>query len=152
MSTSPTPGLSTQPAAGWFPSLNSSGLPRAAVNGIQQGFSLIYSLRDTVNQQADTVANLIQFDTHLDRIKTNAQAMPESMLWFESDRNTVFYQTRLAPNSTTRDWFYAGGIYYDLQANQPTDLDNVHDIGFLFLSSDGHHLYHWNGASWDQVL
>lgn len=152
MSTTPTPGPRVQPATGWFPSLKGSNLPRAAVNGIQQGFSLIYSLRDTVNQQASTVSNLIQFDTHKDRIETRAQSMPGGMIWLESDRNTAFYQTRLAPNSTTRDWFYAGGIYYDVMANRPTDLNNINDVGFLFLASDAHHLYHWNGASWDQAL
>jgi hypothetical protein len=165
MSTTPTPGPRVQPATGWFPSLKGTNLPRAAVNGIQQGFTLIYSLRDTVNQQADTIGKLIQFGTHKDRTTTQAQAMPQGMLWFESDRITVFYQTRLNPPATTMDWFYAGGIYLDVLANRPTDLGLVKDgrkgdIGFLFLASDAHHLYAWNGkgtsatdaSNWDQVL
>lgn len=165
MSTTPTPGPRVQPATGWFPSLKGTNLPRQAINGIQQGFSLVYSLRDTVNQQADTVGRLLQFGTHQDRVNTRAQSMPQSMLWFESDRLTVFYQTRLAPPSTTMDWYYAGGIYYDINANRPTDLglvkDGRHgDVGFLFLASDLHHLFHWNGkgtsqtdtSNWDQVL
>jgi hypothetical protein len=83
--------------------------------------------------------------------------MPQSTLWFESDRNTVFYQTRLAPPATTMDWFYAGGIYYDVIANRPADLGLIAngrtgDVGFLFLASDDHHLYAWNGANWDQAL
>ena len=151
MSTTPTPGQSIQPASGWFPSLKGSGLPAAAINGITQGFSLIYSLRDTVNQQSNTIQKLVQYDTHMDRIQTRAQSMPDSMLWFESDRPTVFYQTRLKPQSTTRDWYYAGGIYYDMIANRPTDLDG-RDFGFLFLGQDDHHLYAWNGKSWDLVL
>jgi hypothetical protein len=153
MSTTPVPGQPVQPASGWFPSLKGANLPRAAINGITQGFSLLYSLRDTVNQQANTVRQLIQYDTHKDRIQTRAQSMPESMLWFESDRPTVFYQTRLKPQSTTRDWYYAGGIYYDLLVNRPRpeELDE-RDFGFLFLASDDHHLYAWNGKSWDQAL
>lgn len=157
MSTTPTPSPQIQPASGWYPNLRNSGLSNTAQNGIQQSFSLIYSLRDTVNQQNDTIGKLVQFGTHKDRVSTRAQSMPQNMLWFESDRLTVIYQTRLAPPATTMDWFYAGGIYYDVNANRPTDLGLVKDgrtgdVGFLFLASDLHHLYHWNGQDWDQVL
>jgi len=153
MSTTPVPGQQIQPAGSWFPSLKGTNLPPAAINGITQGFSLIYSLRDSVNQQANTITQLIQYDTHKDRLQTRAQSMPDGMLWFESDRPTAFYQTRLKPRSTTRDWYYAGGIYYDLLANRPRpdELDE-RDFGFLFLASDAHHLYAWNGTAWDLVL
>lgn len=165
MSTTPTPAPTVQPATGWYPNLKDSGLSKSAQNGITQGYSLIYSLRDTVNQQATTLGKLIQFGTHKDRVNTRAQSMPQGMIWFESDRLTVFYQTRLHPPSTTMDWFYAGGIYYDVNANRPKDLGLVKDgrtgdVGFLFLASDLHHLFHWNGkgtsqtdaSNWDQVL
>ena len=163
MSTTPS-GPPVAPATSWYPNLKNSGLSIMAQNSIMQSYRLIYSLRDTVNQQSGTVGKLIQFGTHLDRVNTQAQAMPESMLWFESDRLTVFYQTRLNPPATTMDWFYAGGMYYDVMANRPTDLGLVKDgrkgdIGFLFLASDTHALYAWNGkgasgtdpANWDQV-
>lgn len=165
MSTTGTPGQSIQPASGWYPNLKNSGLSVAAQSGITQSYKLIYSLRDAVNLEAATVAKLVQFGTHLDRIGTQAQAMPQNMLWFESDRLTVLYQTRFHPPATTMDWFYAGGMYYDVIANRPTDLGLIKDgrrgdIGFLFLASDAHHLYAWNGkgssatdvSNWDQVL
>jgi len=151
MSTSPTPGARVQPATGWYPNLNGTGLPRAAVNGIQQSFTMLYALRDTVNQQKNTLDKSVQYDNHLNRLQTNAEAMPDCALWFESDRRTVFYQTRLKMESTTREWFYAGGIHYDLLANRPTDLAGD-DLGFLFLGSDDHHLYHWNGTAWDVAI
>ncbi|HEY6369855.1 MAG TPA: hypothetical protein VIX37_04705 [Candidatus Sulfotelmatobacter sp.] len=167
MSTTPVPGPQVQPASGWFPLLKGTNLPRAAVNAVQQGFSLLYSLRDTVNQQASTLSKMIQFGTHNERINTRAQSMPDGMLWFESDRTTVFYQTgppRKPKNidintaqqsfSTTRDWYYAGGIYLDAMPNRPANLNNVNDVGFLFLSFDAapNHLLRWNGKTWVQVF
>lgn len=104
MSTAGTPGPISQPAAAWFPSLSSSGLPRAAVNGMTQSFSLIYSLRDTVAQLQATLNSLVQYGTANDRKQINAQAVPDGALFFETDTGSR-YQARLNPNSTTRDWF-----------------------------------------------
>lgn len=150
MSTPGAPGMPSQPASGWFPNLSGQGLPKALTNGLQQGFMLIYSLRDAVNQLKNTLDQLIQFGSHLDRTTTQPEAMPAGMLWFESDRQTVFYQTRLAPQQTTRDWFYAGGIYADLFTNRPTDLAD-RDAGFLFLALNQNQFYRWNGKGWDTV-
>ena len=145
-----TPAPPSQPATGWYPNLRGTNLPAAAVNGINQGFSLIYSLRDTVNQQATTIGNLIRYDTHVNRLNTQAQSMPDCMLWFESDRATVFYQSRTAPQQTTRGWFYAGGIYAALKKYQPTDLAG-NDLGFLFLALDEKQFYRWDGSAWGTV-
>lgn len=144
------PGAPSQPATGWYPNLRGTGAPAALQNGMQQSFSLLYSLRDTVNQQAQTIAKVIQYDTHLSRLNTTAQAMPDCGLWFESDRNTAFYMARLAPQQTTRAWFYQGGIYADLFQNQPTDLSD-NDLGFLFLAIDQKQLYRWDGKAWSTV-
>lgn len=106
MSTTPVPGQPSQPASGWFPSLRGSNLPAAAQNGIQQGFTLLYSLRDTVNQLQATVKNMVQYGTAQQRSQVSAQAMPDGALFFETDTGGV-YQARLKPNSTTRDWVLA---------------------------------------------
>lgn len=156
MSTNPTPGPRVQPATGWFPKLKGTNLPREVVNGMQQSFSLTYSLRDTVNQQSDTIQKLLQYDTHRNRKQTRAQSMPDCMLWFESDRQTAFYQARLQPDSTTRDWYYAGGIYFAASIYRPSDLDSTHDTGFLFMGLDvpggNFHLQRWNGTGWDVIF
>jgi len=108
MSTTPIPGQSSQPPSSWFPNLKGSGLPRTAINGLQQSFSLIYSLRDTLAQLETTVRNLVQYGTNQERTQVNgglsAQAVPDGALYFETDTGQVF-QSRLNPNSTTRDWF-----------------------------------------------
>ena len=149
MSTSPS--ITSQPAAGWYPSLAGSGLSQAAIYGITQSFSLIYSLRDAVSQLQSSQTQQLQYSTHLNRKQSNAQAMPAGMLWFESDRSTVFYQTRLPSSATTQDWFYAGGIYYDQASKRPSDLD-YRDTGFLFLDSgSGNQMSRWNGQGWDNV-
>ena len=152
MSTPSTPGTPTpsQPATGWYPNLSGQGLPKALTNGLQQGFTLIYSLRDSVNQQGSMISKLLQYGKHLDRINTQAQAMPSGTLWFESDRQTAFYQARLAPQQTTLAWFYAGGIYADLIKNRPTDLAQ-NDLGFLFLALDQSQFYRWDGKAWSTV-
>ena len=103
MSTSSTPGQPSQPASGWFPSLRGSNLPQAAVNGIQQGFSLVYSLRDTVNQLQVTVKNMVQYGKASERSQVNPQAVPDGALFLETDTRAV-YHARLKTNSTTRDW------------------------------------------------
>ena len=146
MSTTPVPGPQAQPATGWFPALKGTNLPRAAVNGIQQGFTLIYSLRDTVAQLKATVSKLTQYGTHLSRTQTKAQAMPDAAFWFETDSATAFYQARFDPKQTTRNWFYAGGIMYDALSNRPTDL-GPHDVGFLFIATGGQ-FSRWNGTAW----
>ena len=139
----------SQPASGWYPSLDGLNLPRALTNGVQQGFSLIYSLRDTVNQLQTTVSRMVQYGTHSDRTQTKAQATPDGALWFETDRATVFYQARFNINSSVREWFYAGGIMYDTLANRPAAPDlGANDVGFLFLASGGNQLYRWNGTGW----
>ena len=151
MSTPGTPGRPSRPAAGWYPKLENQGLPRALTNGMQQSFSLVYSLRDTVDQLQQTFTRLVQYGTHLNRGLTQAQSVPDAAFWFETDRETVFYQARLAPPSTTRDWFYAGGIYAATFVNRPTDL-GPNDLGFLFLPIDKNNVfYRWNGTSWDTV-
>lgn len=144
------PGSPSQPASGWYPNLRGTDVPASVQNGMQQSFSLLYSLRDTVNQQAATIGNLVQYNTHRNRVNTTAQSMPDCSLWFESDRNTAFYMSRIAPPQTTRAWFYAGGIYADLKKNQPTDL-SANDLGFLFLAVDEKQLYRWDGKAWSTV-
>lgn len=156
MGTPATPGSPSQPAGGWFPNLQGLGLPRAVTNGLQQGFSLIYSLRDAVNQQQATVTAMVQYGSHQNRLQTNAQALPDGAVWFETDRATVFYQARLSPASSSRQWFYAGGIYYATVSNQATDLaQEPGNVGFLFLSNNQpqrSYLYRWNGAGWDLLI
>lgn len=149
MSTLPT--VTSQPAAGWYPSLQGTNLPQAAITGIVQSFNMIYSLRDVVSQLQNSQTQQLKYDTHLTRKQANAQAVPAGMLWFESDRATVFYQTRMPSSSTTQDWFYAGGIYYDQASKRPGDLD-YRDTGFLFLDSGaGNQMSRWNGQGWDNV-
>ena len=139
------------PAAGWIPNLRGMNLPPQAINGINQSFQLLYSLRDTVNQQSTLTDRKIQYGSHFARVQVQPQAILNGAIWYETDRASVVYQVRLSQNQTTQFWFYAGGIMWDVAANQPSDL-GTNDTGFLFLSSDAHHLYHWNGTSWDQVL
>ena len=103
MSTVSTPGRPSQPASGWYPPLNNLGLPTQLTNGIQQGFTLIYSLRDTVNQLQATVSKLVQYGSSQNRQNTNAQAMPDAALWFETDTGKI-YQARLNSTSNLREW------------------------------------------------
>jgi len=103
VSTSGVPGPPSQPASGWFPNLEGLNLPRALTNGLQQGFSLIYSLRDAVNQLEATVQAMIQYGTSGQRGKVNAQAVPNGALYLETDTGKI-YQSRLSSNSTTRTW------------------------------------------------
>jgi hypothetical protein len=145
MSTPGQPGASSQPAAGWYPQLDGLNLPRALTNGVQQGFSLIYSLRDATSQLQTAVARTIQYGTRQARTQTNPQAVPDGALWFETDRMSVFYQSRLAANSTTRSWVYAGGF---LIGSQPADLGKG-DAGFLALV--GNQFYRWDGVQWSSV-
>jgi len=103
MSTIAVPGRPSQPASGWYPPLNNLGLPTQLTNSIQQSFTLIYSLRDTVNQLQATVSKLVQYGTSQERQQTNAQAMPDAALWFETDTAKI-YQARFNATSNVREW------------------------------------------------
>ena len=70
-----------------------------------QSYSLIYSLRDTVNLLQAAVAKLLQYGTDQTRQQVNPQSVPDGALWFNTDNGDV-YQSRLNQNSTTRDWVH----------------------------------------------
>lgn len=143
--------------AAFIPSLTGLGLPTQLTDSLSQNYTLLYSLRDTTS---DTMAKLqmkldrrIQYGTHTTRAQQTTPSsvpgdVPDGSLWFESDRPTVFYQARIPQEGGTPRWFYAGGIYYDVLANQPTDL-GADDTGFLFLA--GTQLYRWSGTAWVAV-
>lgn len=139
----------TNQTAGWIPNLTNLGLPQQLTDGITQSYTLLYSLRDTATQTATGVSRMNQYGAHNKRVQQVAAASaPNGGLYFETDRATAFYQSRLAEAGGTPRWFYAGGIYYDVLANRPADL-GTDDTGFLFLA--GTQLYRWNGTSWDTV-
>jgi hypothetical protein len=98
-----SPGTPSQPASSWFPNLANLGLPRALTSGVQQSFSLVYSLRDQVNALQATVEKLLQYGTNHDRLQVNAQAMPDGALYFETDTKTI-WQARMNPKSNSREW------------------------------------------------
>jgi hypothetical protein len=103
MSTPGTPGVQSQPASGWYPQLDGYGLPRPLTQAMQQIYSLVYSLRDTVNQGSTTTAKIAQYGTNKERTNVNPQAVPDGSLWLETDTGDV-YQSRLGAKQTTRIW------------------------------------------------
>jgi hypothetical protein len=96
-----TPGTA-KPGA-WFPSLKGTDLPTAAINGIEQGFTLLYALRDSVTQLQQSTAKLVQYGTKQDRQQANAQALADGALWVETDTHLI-YQVRMDPKSTSKQW------------------------------------------------
>src|SRR5215475_9709154 len=108
-----TDSTTPRAASGWYPPLNNLGLPRALTNGIQQGFSLTYSLRDTVTQlqtQVQSIQNkMVQYGTNKQRTQdpNSAGLVPDGALFFETDTGDV-YQSRQPPQTGSA------------QINQPT--------------------------------
>lgn len=138
----------SKPAASWTPNLKGSNLPRAATNGIQQGFSLIYSLRDTANQTLTDLANMVEYGTWLDLIQTSPQGMPNGALWFVTDRRDIVYQVRIDRKSTAPQWFFAIGIQWE---NTPvTDKLGLNDTGYMVAANS--HLTVWNGTAWVTLI
>lgn len=104
MSTPTMPGISAQPASGYIPDLSSLKLPVQLTSSITQVYQLLYSLRDTVAQLQAVVNRVVQYGTSSQRAQTNPQAVPDGALWVETDTGSI-YQSRLAPQQTTRQWF-----------------------------------------------
>lgn len=55
---------------------------------------------------------------------------------------TVVYINR------NNNWVYLTGIYNDVLANIPGNL-NANDLGMTFAATDYKHIFEWNGAVWD---
>lgn len=154
MSTPSTVGISATPASGYIPDLTGLKLPTPLIDAITQAYKLIYSLRDTLAQLQMTAARRVQYGTHAQRVQTNPQAVPDGALFFETDNGTIFYQARLAPQQTTRQWFLAGGAAAGSLSKQPAYLGQ-NDAGFQFLQTglpgNKEQLYIWTGSLWAQV-
>lgn len=103
MSTPTTPGVFATPAAGWYPNLSAKSSTKDLADAITQGYQLLYSLRDALNQQQQSLARTIQYGTAQQLSQSNAQAVPNGALWFDTDDGNS-YQARLAPQQTTRQW------------------------------------------------
>jgi streptogramin lyase len=105
MSTTTT---SAQPPSSWYPNLSGLNLPRALTNGMQQAFSLLYSLRDSMTQAQQTTNRFVQYGTEKERTQTDAQSAPDGALWFDTDADGAgvyrVFQARLNPDTTTRQW------------------------------------------------
>ena len=109
MSTTPSSNPSqaaVQPAAGWYPNLDGSGLPRAAVNGINQIYTLLYSLRDTLSQHQATTSRMLQYGTGRDRMNVKASTLADGSLWVETDSTPPgkVYQVRYKPTTNDLEW------------------------------------------------
>lgn len=103
MSTPTTPGIFAAPASGKYPNLTGLGLPKPLTDAVRDAYTLLYSLRDALSQQSQTVTRTIQYGTHLQRAQVNPQAVPDGSLFFETDDGDA-YQSRLASQQTTREW------------------------------------------------
>lgn len=103
MSTPTTPGVFATPAAGWYPNLSAKSSTKDLADAITQGYQLLYSLRDALSQQQQLLARTVQYGTSQQRAQTNAQAVGNGALFFETDDGAL-YQSRLAPQQTTRQW------------------------------------------------
>lgn len=103
MSTPTSPGVFTTPAAGYTPNLTGASTPAAFAKAITDAYGIVYSLRDSLNQLQQTVARTVQYGTSQQFAQSNAQAVPNGALWFDTDDGNS-YQARLAPQQTTRAW------------------------------------------------
>jgi hypothetical protein len=130
----------------WQPQLVGLGLPPALTNGIQQAYSLIYSLRDAISQQGG-LADLVEYGTHKERTRTPPTSVPSGTFYSEIDRGNVIYQARIPPGIDQPAWVYIIGTYSDVAANRPTDL-GANDQGFIFYATDTGVSSTWNGTAW----
>lgn len=134
----------SKPAASWFPNLKGTNLPHAAANGIQQGFSLLYSLRDTANQTQTDLNNMSQYGTWQERTQVNADGMPNGALWYHTDFLGAVYQVRLDPKSNSLQWFWASGVIWLPPGVTFNANLGPNDIGLL-LAAHGY-LFVWDGV------
>lgn len=104
MSTPSTPGAPSNPAAGWYPNLTANSNVATVGQSVNQLYTLVYSLRDTLNQVQRTVGMMNQYGTDNQRQQFNPQVAPDGALWFDTDTGDS-YQARLATQQTTRQWF-----------------------------------------------
>lgn len=108
MSTPSTIGISAAPASGHIPDLSGLKLPTQLTSSVTQTYQLLFSLRDTVNQNQLFASRITEYGTSAQRQQTNPQAVPDAGLWVETDTGNV-YQARLAPQQTTRQWYQLPG-------------------------------------------
>lgn len=135
---------SSKPAANWTPNLKGTDLPRAASNGIQQGFTLLYSLRDTVNQTQIDLYNMVQYGTWQERTQTSPSGLPNGALWCHTDFLNAVYQARVDPKSNTLQWWYASGVIWLPPGVNFNVTLGANDIG-LQLAIHGYLLV-WDGV------
>jgi hypothetical protein len=69
---------------------------------------------------------------------------PLGTVFLATDR-TVSYAVQQPGGVNT--WIYYNGVYEDVIANVPSDLDQT-SIGFIFRASDYFHSWQWNGTVW----
>lgn len=103
MSTPTSPGVFTTPAAGYTPNLTGASTPAAFAKAITDAYGIVYSLRDSLNQLQQSLGRTVQYGTSQQFAQSNAQAVPNGALWFDTDDGNS-YQARLAPQQTTRAW------------------------------------------------
>lgn len=81
-------------------------MPQAAVNGINQAFTLLYSLRDTLTQHQATTLKMLQYGTDQDRKNTKASTLADGSLWVDTDAAHAgkIFQVRYKPTTNDLEW------------------------------------------------
>lgn len=85
----------------------------------------------------------VRYGTHAQRLAVAVAGVIDQMLWVETDRGDVTYQTQ------ANTWHYiAGAMLGTLSPDQrPTDL-GANDVGFRYSATDQTAEFYWSGSAW----
>lgn len=84
-------------------------------------------------------------DTHANRVASYpSSSYPDGSLFFETDRQYWYV-------NAFGSWEFLSGLYLTLTANRPADL-GTHDVGAMFISTDGNQISRWTGAAWEEFF